>query len=112
MVVGIARVEIFILESRSLKEKRGVLRKILSRTRNKFNISAAEIGENDSWKRSSIGLCAIGNDKRFINSMPNKIMSYIEELNLAQVIDSKVELLSISDEIGRRDYNESKFDGF
>ncbi|NQU04253.1 MAG: DUF503 domain-containing protein [Syntrophaceae bacterium] len=112
MVVGIGIIEIFIAESRSLKEKRGVLRRIMSRTQNKFSLSIAEVGENDEWKRGQIGFAVVGNDKSFVNSRLDKIVQFIEGLNIAGVIDSRIELINISDTIGDGGYKEGKFDEF
>jgi uncharacterized protein YlxP (DUF503 family) len=99
MVVGMGIVEIFIAESRSLKEKRAVVRSVLKRTQNKFNISIAEIGQYDSWKKSRIGFSIVGNDKRFVNSKVDKVIQFIEHLNLADVTDSKIEISSFSEEM-------------
>lgn len=62
MVVGIGIIDIYIFDSRSLKKKRSVLQSILKRTQNRFNISIAEIGYNDDWKRGRIGFSVVGNE--------------------------------------------------
>jgi hypothetical protein len=97
MVVGVGTVDIFIAHSRSLKEKRSVLRRILERTRNKFNVSIAETGRQDNWKRSEIGFSVVGNDKAFINSKLDKIVGFIEGLNAADITSSKIEIMGIND---------------
>ncbi len=96
MVVGIGIVDIFIAESRSLKEKRAILRSVLSRTKNKFNISIAEIEEHDNWKVARIGFSLVGNDRGFVNSKVDKVIQFIEHLNLAEVINSKIEISNVS----------------
>jgi uncharacterized protein YlxP (DUF503 family) len=100
MVVGVGIVDIFIIESRSLKEKRGVLRRIIKRTQSKFNISIAEVGELDSWKRARIGFSVVGNDRSFVNSMMDTIMRYIEELGLADIVNTDMEIISFADAMG------------
>lgn len=112
MVVGIGIIEIFIAESRSLKEKRGVLRRIVGRTQNKFSLSIAEVGENDEWKRGKIGFSVVGNDRSFVNSKLDKIIKFIEDLNVANVIDSEIELINISDTANNSRYKEGKIDEF
>ncbi|MBN2569358.1 MAG: DUF503 domain-containing protein [Deltaproteobacteria bacterium] len=97
MVVGIGIIEIFIVESRSLKEKRSVLRRITSRTQNKFSLSVAEVGDNDEWKRGKLGFAFVGNDRGFVNSKLDKIVQFIEGLNVANVINSRIELINVSD---------------
>ena len=48
MIVGAAVVEIYIHGSQSLKQKRGVVRSITRRVRNRFNLSVAEVGGQDT----------------------------------------------------------------
>ncbi|HPL63626.1 MAG: DUF503 domain-containing protein [Syntrophales bacterium] len=97
MVVGTGIVEIFVEESRSLKDKRAVVKSILRRTQNEFNISIAEIGDLDHWKKSRIGFSMVGNDRGFINSKVDKVLRFIEDLYLAQVLRSRIEISSLSD---------------
>ena len=49
MIVGVAVVELRVHESQSLKEKRGVVRRITGRLRHCFNVSVAEVGGQDTW---------------------------------------------------------------
>ena len=58
MIVGAAAVEIEIHGSHSLKEKRGVVQSICRRVRNRFNLAVAEVGHQDVWQRSVLGLAA------------------------------------------------------
>lgn len=97
MVVGIGFVQLHIEESRSLKEKRSVVRKIIGRARNNFNASIAEVGDLDSWTRCVIGFSMVGNDRSFINSKMDKLLTFIENLHLADVTHSQIEINSISD---------------
>lgn len=112
MVVGIGIVDIFIAESRSLKEKRGVLRRIISRTRHKFSLSIAEVGNNDEWKRGTIGFAVVGNDRSFVNSRLDKILQFIEGLHIAGVVDSRIELINVSDSAGDGGNREGTCDEF
>ncbi len=110
MVVGVRIIEVFIIDSRSLKEKRGILRRIVHRAKNKFSISIAEIGDQNSWKRGRIGFAVVGNDRNFVNSMMNKILSFIEDLQLVEVICSKMEIITISDVVDDRyGYQDAKY---
>ncbi|SEL95660.1 hypothetical protein SAMN04489760_101154 [Syntrophus gentianae] len=109
MVVGSGLIELWIVESRSLKEKRGVLKRILQRTRNAFNVSIAEIGENDSWKRAKVGFCVVGNDTRYINGKVDHILSFIEDLQLAEILDSRIEIVSLSDAMPHVDDSAGKY---
>lgn len=113
MVVGSGIIELLIPESRSLKEKRGILLKLLKRTQNEFNVSIAEIDDNDYWRRAKIGFSVVGNDKRYIQGKVDKMMRFIEGLGLGEIINTKIEVIHIHDEtIGNWEYLEKKYDEF
>lgn len=99
MVVGIGMIQLHIEDSRSLKEKRSVVRKIVNRAQNNFNASIAEVGALDSWTHSVIGFSMVGNDRSFINSKMDKLLTFVENLHLADVTHSQIEITSISDVI-------------
>lgn len=94
MVIGICQIDLIIHNSNSLKEKRQVLKALIERVKNRFNVSAAEVGDNDVWQRSQIGLSVVGNDSSHINSMLDKILNFIESLHLAEVIDHRIEIVN------------------
>ncbi|MCK9274430.1 MAG: DUF503 domain-containing protein [Syntrophales bacterium] len=96
MVVGTGIVELFIPESRSLKEKRSVLKRVVGRTQQTFSLSIAEVGEQDNWKRSKIGFAVVGNDRGFIESKMAHIARFIEDLHLVDILDLKKEIINIS----------------
>ncbi|UCE87323.1 MAG: DUF503 domain-containing protein [Deltaproteobacteria bacterium] len=95
MVVGAALVELYVHGSRSLKEKRGVVRSVTRRVRNRFNLSVAEVGGQDTWQRAQLGLTAAGNDARTVRATLDRAIEFIERLHLAEVLDSDVELLTL-----------------
>ena len=93
MVVGAARVELHVHGSQSLKEKRGVVRSVVRRVRNRFNVAIAEVGGQDTWQRVELGLAAVGHDGDTVRALLDKVAEFIEDLHLAEVIGQQVELL-------------------
>lgn len=93
MVVGAARVELRVHGSQSLKQKRGVIRSITQRVRNRFNVSVAEVGGQDTWQIAVLGLTTAANDAPTARSRLEKAIDFIEGLHLAEVIDQEVEIL-------------------
>src|SRR5688500_13951839 len=85
MVVGTCRIAVEWPESFSLKEKRGPLRAITSRLRSTFNAAVAEVGDQDAWTSSVLGVAVVSNDARHANEMLSKIVDFIED-NLAEGI--------------------------
>jgi len=95
MVIGICRLELMIRENHSLKEKRRIVRQIVDRVRHRFNVSVAEVGNNDLWQSALLGLCMVSNDRRFTNEALDKIIDFIEVMNSAEIVKSDIEILTI-----------------
>lgn len=62
-MIGYAECVFRISEAHSLKEKRAVLQRTLSRLRQKFNVSAGEIDHQDAWQLAGIGLAAVSSSR-------------------------------------------------
>lgn len=94
MVIGLGRIVYRIHDCRSLKGKRKVVKAIIARLRNRFNASVAEVGANDVYQRAEIGFSMVGNDRALINSKVDKLFNLAEDLGLAEVIDSEMEIFN------------------
>jgi uncharacterized protein len=57
--VAVVQLELHIPTSRSLKEKRAVLRPIVEGIRHRFQISVAEVGYQDKWQRALVGMAVV-----------------------------------------------------
>ena len=95
MVVGVGRIVYRIHDCRSLKGKRKIVRAIISRLRNQFNASVAEVEANDIHQRAEIGFSMVGNSRGMINSKMDKFFNMAEDLGLAEVIDMEMEIISL-----------------
>lgn len=93
MVVGVCRLDLLIRGAASLKDKRQVVRKVVDRTRQKFNVAVAEVGANDLWQRAQIGFAVVGNDGRHVTSMVDTIVGFIGGLYVADIADRQTEIL-------------------
>jgi uncharacterized protein YlxP (DUF503 family) len=95
MVIGSGIITFRLHDCRSLKGKRKIVKSIISRLRNNFNVSVAEVGSNDIHQRAEIGFVLVGNNKAVINSKIDKIFNLADELGLAEIIDTKMEILNL-----------------
>jgi hypothetical protein len=77
MIVGVLQVELTIPSAHSLKAKRQVLRSLKDRIRNNFNVSVAEVAENDQWQSAGLAVVVASNDKRFANKVLSKVVDFI-----------------------------------
>ncbi len=93
MLVGIVKVKIYISFAQSLKEKRAIVKSICSKVRNKFNVSIAEVEDQDIHKNIVIGISLVSNNKRIIDSQIDKILNYIETLVPGDIINVEREII-------------------
>jgi len=98
MIVGVCRLTLMVPESHSLKEKRMVLRSIKDRTRLKFNVAIAEVGDQDNWQQAQIGFAVVANERGFVESMVAKIHNFIEHLAIAKIIDDEKDFVNYGEE--------------
>lgn len=77
----------------SLKDKRSVVKRVLSRVRSSFNVSAAEIDELDNVGGAVLGIASVGNDARYLSGQLDAIVRFVDELELAEIVDVHRELV-------------------
>ena len=95
MVIGIGKITLGLSDCHSLKDKRKIVKSLIARVQNAFNASVAEIGLNDVHQRAEIGIAIVGNDRRLINSKIDQIFEFMDNLQLAEVIDTEMEIINI-----------------
>ncbi len=99
MFIGVARFEIFIPESTSLKDKRGVLRSILSVVTRKYNVAIAEVDYQDLWQRAALGISCVSGTM----GQCRKILQEVEKavgrtaVNGAEIVDRSIEVFALED---------------
>ncbi len=93
MHVGCCSLKFFLHGNRSLKGKRRVVKSLRDRVRNKFNISIAEIGDQDVWQSLHIGIAAVSSDAQYLDGLLRQVVDFIDNLHLAEMTDCQIELL-------------------
>lgn len=112
MVVGYGILQLRIPTSGSLKEKRSVLNKILKRAQNEFNISIAQVGRLDDHQTAEIGFAITGNESRFVNGKIDHLLRFIDDLKAAEIVNSKIEMMAVSDFLEPAAWETGKYDEF
>ena len=95
MVVGTLKIEFRLFDNRSLKGKRKVVRSMVDQVKAQFNVSIAEVGSNDKWQKIELGISAIGNDRRHIDSSLNHILEFLDSLYLAQIVNTEMDIFNL-----------------
>lgn len=92
VAVGGARVRLVVRGSRSLKEKRRVVRSIKDRLPAQFPVAVAEVGDLDRHQAITIGLAAVGNDGRHVAQVLEGAIGKLRLHPEAELVDHEVEI--------------------
>ena len=93
VVVGICTLRLSIPENSDLKGKRRVLQSVIAHLRSAFNVSVAEVAEQDKWQLATLGIAAIANDRSYVHGLLTKAVSKVEAMRLdAIVLDYEIDI--------------------
>ena len=95
MVIGTLQITVLVPDSRSLKEKRMVVRSITSRVRQTFAVAVAEVGDQDAWQSAVIGVACVSNSARHADEVCQKVLTYVENDADGVVSNSRFELVHL-----------------
>ncbi len=77
-----------------MKEKRRIVKSILARLGNEFNVSVAEVGSNDAWQQAVLGVACVSNEQGYVHRLLTKVVRSIERGRFdAQVADYEIEIV-------------------
>jgi uncharacterized protein YlxP (DUF503 family) len=93
MVIGTAQIQLSASWVHSLKEKRMVVKSIIDKVKNKFNVSIAEVDTQDYHQTITIGIACVSNENRHADSMLSEVLNFIEDNTDAVVQDIHTELI-------------------
>ena len=93
MVVGLCTVELYIASAHSLKEKRSVIKSLMERIKNKFNVSIAEVDYQDNWQHAVLGMAAVSNESKHVHQTLQNIAKFIENNEMSEVVDISMEII-------------------
>lgn len=92
MVVSLCEITLRLPGVLSLKAKRSVLKSLLSRLRQRFNISVAEVGGQDKWQSSLIAVACVSADSVIAHQLIEQVLHFIER-------DENIEVIRVSRQI-------------
>jgi uncharacterized protein len=78
MYFGVARLELMVAQSRSLKEKRAVLHRIRDRLESRFRISVSEVDYQDLWQRAALGVALVAHSEESARNALQAVRREIE----------------------------------
>lgn len=94
MSVGVLRVRFRLPQSHSLKDKRQVLVPIITKVKSKYNVSVAEIDDQDLWQAATLGIACVSNSSRRANQVLSKVIDFISKGKFeVEMLDWNIEIL-------------------
>lgn len=92
MKIAVLRIRLYAPWVHSLKEKRMVVKSLLAKIRNKFQVSAAEVEDPDVHQSIVIGVAAIVPHKAQADSMMEEIVGFVEQNTEAEIVEEGWEM--------------------
>lgn len=93
MRIGTLEIWLYIPWVHSLKEKRMVVKSLCAKLRNQFNVSVAEVEEQDTHQTAVFGIACVADDTRQIDSILDNILSFIESNTEGEITKIQREIL-------------------
>jgi uncharacterized protein YlxP (DUF503 family) len=93
MIIGTGKIYLYANWVHSLKEKRMILKSTIAKVKNKYNVSIAEVENQDMHQSIVIGIACVSNDTRHANSMIQNVLDFIEDTTEAIVEKEEMEIL-------------------
>jgi len=94
MTIGLCRIQLHLPENQSLKGKRQVIKSLIARIHNRFNVSAAEIDDHDRWQMASLGISCVSTSSQHAHQILSNVVSFIRKERLdAELIDYEIEII-------------------
>lgn len=93
-VIGVCTLELNIPTAASLKDKRQIVKSVIARLRNEFNIAVAEVDRLDSWQTAVIAAVTVSGDREYAHGLMTRVALWVERHRLdCDLVDYDIELL-------------------
>ncbi|HET8852533.1 MAG TPA: DUF503 domain-containing protein [Ktedonobacteraceae bacterium] len=79
MIVGVSQITLHLPTCHSLKDKRQIIKSVIARVRNQFEVAIAEVDEHDRWQIAKLGISCVSNSSQHADEILGHVRRYIEE---------------------------------
>ncbi|MFN8457422.1 MAG: DUF503 domain-containing protein [Anaerolineae bacterium] len=94
MVIGVCTLELNIPAAASLKDKRQVVKSLIARLRNEFNVAVAEVDRQDSWQSAVVAVVTVSSDPEYAHGLLSRVALWAERSRLdCDLVDYEIELI-------------------
>jgi hypothetical protein len=94
MNIGVCKVRLRLPENESLKGKRQILKSIIERVRNRYNVAIAEVDDQDLWQLVTLGITCVSDSAQHANEVLSKVVDFIEKSRFdVELLDYELEII-------------------
>jgi uncharacterized protein YlxP (DUF503 family) len=94
MTIGVAQITLYLEAASSLKEKRRVVKSLLQRIHNRFNVTAAEVADLDDHRVATLGIAVVSNNGAHCSDVQNAVISFVDgNVELGSMGEVETELI-------------------
>ncbi len=95
MKVGVSQITLHLPGCHSLKEKRQVIKSVMARVRQQFEVAIAEVDEQDRWQIAKLGVSCVSNSSQHIDEILGRVQCFIEETRPDIIVtNTEVEIIN------------------
>ncbi len=97
MNLGVCKLKLRLPENHTLKDKRRVLKSVIARVRNNYNVSIAEVDDQDLWQLATLGIACASNSAQQVSEVLSEVVDFISQSRLdAEILDYEIEVIPFS----------------
>lgn len=92
MLVASCKIKLNLPGAFSLKDKRQIIKSLLQKSKNKFNLAAAEVAAQDYIKTAVLGAAAVGSDYQQLQSLMDSYLNFLESFPEFLIMDVELDI--------------------
>ena len=93
MVIGTLQLELHFFNPQSLKEKRMLLKSLVSRIRKQFNVAVSEVDGMDLWQTTTLAIAAVGGETKRVNQILDYVLEFVRGERSIEIMKQQMEFL-------------------
>jgi len=94
MHIGVCKLSLRLPENESLKGKRQVLKSITARVKDRYNVSIAEVDDQDLWQLVTLGITCVSESAQHANQVLSRVVDFIEKSRFdVELLDYEIEVI-------------------
>ena len=91
MHIGVCKIQLRIPESQSLKAKRRIIKSLVNRLKNRFNVAVAEVEALDAHQFAVLAAVSVSNDAAHLHKIISHVITFVETNVDAELVDYETE---------------------